>query len=128
MADPPGTIQISRRTIFQDLLMRYFVLIDGEVVGQLWPWKTRRFFVSPGQHTVRLSGKAAINWEPGRASSDEIPVSVSPGQVRKLRTKSRGASGYLPTLREVAKTFPAWHPPAAMYRRPWIALEVTEDI
>jgi hypothetical protein len=70
--------------------------------------------------------KDAVNWEPGRASSDEIPVIVSEGETRRLETRGRGASGLLPTFREFLRKFPARFTPDAMYRRPWIVLKLRD--
>lgn len=126
--DVHGAIEIARRPVIQDLLRRYVVLIDGQAVGFLWPGQTRRFVAPTGEHLVRLSTKEAVNWEPGRASSDEVPVRIVAGQTERLETRSRGASGYLPTRTELLKQFPAMFFPKAMYRRPWIVLERPEAI
>ena len=123
MADDHGTIEIARRTIIQDLFRRYVVLIDGQPVGRIWPRQTRRYVVPPGQHSVRLSPKEAISWVPGRASSDEIPISVSPGQTQRLETVGQGASSYRPTFQSILTRWV----PSGMYDRPWIVVEVTRN-
>jgi hypothetical protein len=106
-----GTISISRRTLVQDAARRHIVLIDEQVKGSLWAFQTKQYPVSPGHHTVRLAPKEAIDWEPGKASSNAIPVDVRENETRHLRTTGRGWSGW--TIK-------------GMYRRPWIVLRLDD--
>ena len=126
VTQPPTTgIAVRRRTILQDLLRRHIVLIDGQRRGKLSALQTAIYPVEPGRHVARLATPEAVDWEPGRASSDNVEVDVVEGEVRELRTRGRGASGYSPNRKELAKLLTRLQLiPSAMYRRPWIVLEL----
>ena len=47
-----GQIWVSRRNFLQDFSVRYFVYIDGHVVGELPPYRTGRYMVPAGFHRV----------------------------------------------------------------------------
>jgi hypothetical protein len=81
-ASDEAAMCVARRNAWQDALVRYSVLIDGEVVGTLWPWRTGRYPTAPGRHVVRLRGG-------GRGSSADVVVNVRAGGTEKLRTWSR---------------------------------------
>ena len=82
-ADPDsGVITVSRRTVVQDVLVPYVVMLDHRPVGRLWGWRTRRFVVPVGRHVVRLRG-------PRHGSSSDVVVEVQPSQTIRLRTWSR---------------------------------------
>jgi hypothetical protein len=108
--------------VVQDLVRSYVVFIDGERRGRLRQFQTQEFALSLGVHSVRLAMP-----DTGRATSDEIRVILNQGEIRSFVTKSRGYQGYMPTMREVLRKFPAIFFPEAMYRGPWIRLELQDS-
>jgi hypothetical protein len=116
---PHTGLQVSRRTLLQDLVRCHVVLIDEERRGKLWAFQSGFYEVAPGRHVVRLAPREAIDYEPGKASSANIDVEVASGEIRRLRTRGRGKAGYLPSLRDIMRLS---FVPSAMYRRPWIVL------
>lgn len=85
MADEDfGQIWVSRRNFVQDLRHRYLVYIDGNVVGELPPYRTGRYQVPPGFHRVWAR---RTNMPP--AVLGDVVINVQPQQVRRVRTTSR---------------------------------------
>lgn len=128
-ADPDcGVITVSRRTVVQDALVPYVVMVDNRPAGRLWGWRTRRFVVPGGRHVVRLRGSR-------NGFSSDVVVEVQPGQTVRLRTWSRlrrlpftwrgvltflvnpTGHGYWYTLSFEVDPFGLWGNP-----RPWIVL------
>jgi len=80
-----GTIEVARRSVLQDNVRRYLVFIDEAPIGVLWAFRTGRYRVPAGRHSVRLS----ISLSSARSAT--LVVDVPPGGVRRLRTRGRGA-------------------------------------
>lgn len=74
-----GQIWVSRRNFVQDFAVRYFVYIDGHVVGELPPYRTGRYEVATGFHRVWAKRRNA-----NPAAVGDVVIKVSPGQVRRL--------------------------------------------
>ena len=106
-----GLIRIQRRQVLKDVLRRYTVLIDGERVGKLSPFRTGSYPVAPGRHTVQLRIAGT-----GKSQSDDISVEVARGETRLMRTAPSSLKGmlYLPL---------AIFNPRKYAPRPWIRLE-----
>jgi hypothetical protein len=85
-------VVVKRRTILQDVARSYSVFIDGQIVGELWPFQTGRYRVTPGSHTVR---SAIINT--GTSSSDALKIEATVGSTTIIQTKSRGIVANLMT-------------------------------
>jgi hypothetical protein len=128
-ADPDsGVITVSRRTVVQDALFPYVVMVDHRPAGHLWDWRTRRFVVPVGQHVVRLRGRR-------KGFSSDVVVEVQTGQTVRLRTWSRlrrlpftwrGVLTFLlnPTGHGYRYPFPFELDPFGLWGnpRPWIVL------
>ena len=112
-----GTIQVARRTLIQDNVRRYLVFIDDAPIGQLWPFQTGRYEVSAGRHQVRLSISGST------AESDAVVVDVSPGVVRRLRTRGRGWRDNLTLPMAMFASAQGKLDTSRSYKRPWIVLQ-----
>jgi hypothetical protein len=123
MSSDSGVISVSRRTMIQDLVRRHVVIIDGQPRGHLRAFQTGSYPVSTGAHIVRLAPAEAVDWEPGRSSSENVDVDVRAGETRYLRTTGRGRSGLMPTWRDVLAFRIS---PQGQYRRPWIVLDLRD--
>ena len=79
-----GQIWVSRRNFVQDLRHRYLVYIDGNVVGELPPYRTGRYQVPAGFHRVW-----ARRTHMPDAILGDVVINVLPGEIRRVRTTSR---------------------------------------
>ena len=118
-----AAIVVKRRTIIQDLVRSYTVFIDGTDRGKVWAFQSKRFDVQPGDHSLRL---AIIRT--GTASSDDLKLSIAPGQTLTVRTHGRGLKNLIvlpiilgPGAAAQRRSEPLDHP---RYDRPWIKTRV----
>ena len=79
-----GQIWVSRRNFVQDLRHRYLVYIDGNVVGELPPYRTGRYEVPSGFHRVWARRTNTPN-----ATLGDVVINVERGKVRRVRTTTR---------------------------------------
>lgn len=127
----PGSIVKVLRTTWQtglqDLLRRYTVFIDGEVVGRLWAFQSGEYAVTPGEHAVRL---AIVNT--GTSSSEEIKIIASHESIQVIRTVKRGGllsalalPLAIPDAVQARSTGKPIH--SRFYKTPWIHVSVTSE-
>jgi hypothetical protein len=107
-------VKVLRRTWIQDIARRHTVLVDGTPVGKLAAFQSGTYAVEPGHHTVRVAIQIT-----GNSTSAEIGVDVDGGELRVLRTESRGLKNFLvlPLALIVPKRFA---------KGPWIVLKLLD--
>ena len=112
--DMTGTICIQRRQVMQDLLRRYTVLIDGVSVGKLAAFRTGRYSVAAGRHSVQLRIVRT-----GNSRSDELTIDVASGETRVVRTARQ-------SLRNILLLPLHFFNPYRFVPRPWIRLHLED--
>lgn len=120
-----GTIAVTRRSFFKQVMRSYDVVIDGVVVGRVWAIQTAHFPVDAGTHVVKLTVGRTM-------SSDDVTVDVRPGETRVVRTRFGGFrkafhqamaitefTNQLPGTAKTVKT-------SSWYEGPWITLKLED--
>jgi exosome complex RNA-binding protein Rrp4 len=109
-----AAIRIERRASIQDLVRRYTVFIDEQVVGRISAFQKRSFPVDIGQHRVQLK---IVNT--GTSASTAFDVDVRAGETRILRTHRHTSKEYLEAPLGIVA-------PDRFAPRPWIGLELLD--
>jgi hypothetical protein len=115
-----STITVARRTVFQDLLRSYTVVIDDRPRGTLWAFRSGDYEVTPGPHRVHLG----MGRHPQKSSSAEIEVEVTAGKSIQLHTTGHGARRWLKYAFSGYRRFPAVGRFDYSIMKPWVVLEV----
>ena len=68
--------------IWMDRNRLYKVIVDGAIVGEVWPGKSERISVEPGPHKVRVK----VDF----MKSNEMDVSAIDGQTVELACRGYG--------------------------------------